>query len=41
MGDYMKEGIDKATVKRHGQSIIAEVSKALKTSFTVRLNTTP
>ena len=42
MGDYMKEGIDKATVKlRHGQSIMAEVSKALGKKLTVRLNTKP
>ena len=39
MGDYTKEGIDKATVKlRHGQSIIDEVNKALGKKFTVRLN---
>ena len=39
MGDYMKEGIDKATVKlRHGQSIIDEVNKALGKKFTIRLN---
>jgi hypothetical protein len=39
MGDYMTEGIDKATVKlRHAQSIMAEVSKALGKAFTVRMN---
>jgi len=39
MGDYMKEGIDKATVKlRHGQSIIDHVNKALGKKFTIRLN---
>jgi hypothetical protein len=38
MGDYMKEGIDKATVKlRHGQSIMAEVNKALGKKLTVRM----
>lgn len=41
MGDYMTEGIDKATVKlRHGQSIIDEVNKALGKKFTIRLNAT-
>lgn len=39
MGDYMKEGIDKATVKlRHAQSIMAEVGKALGKTFSVRMN---
>ena len=39
MGDYPKEGIDKATAKlRHGESIMAEVGKALGKTFTVRMN---
>jgi hypothetical protein len=39
MGDYMTEGIDKATVKlRHGQKIIDEVNKVLGKKFTIRLN---
>ena len=39
MGDYPKEGVDKATAKlRHGQSIMAEVGKAFGKSFTVRMN---
>jgi hypothetical protein len=39
MGDYIKEGIDKATAKlRHGQSIVAEVGKAFGKTFTVRMN---
>jgi hypothetical protein len=39
MGDYMKEGIDKAVAKpRHGESIMAEVGKALGKTFTVRMN---
>ena len=42
MGDYIKEGINKAAVKlRQGQSIMAEVSKALGKKLTVRLNTKP
>ena len=42
MGDYMKEGIDKATVKlRHAQSIMAEVGKALGKTFSVRMNVKP
>jgi hypothetical protein len=39
MGDYMKEGIDKATAKlRHGESIMAEVGKVFGKTFTVRMN---
>ena len=39
MGDYTKEGVDKATAKlRHDQSIMAEVGKALGKKFTVRMN---
>ncbi len=42
MGDYPKEGADKATAKlRHGQSIIAEVGKAFGKTFTVRMNVKP
>jgi hypothetical protein len=42
MGDYTKEGIDKATAKlRHGQSIMAEVGKAFGKTFTVRMNLRP
>jgi hypothetical protein len=42
MGDYMKEGVDKAAVKlRHAQSIMAEVSKALGKRFSVRMNVKP
>jgi hypothetical protein len=38
MGDYPKEGVDKATAKlRHGQSIMAEVGKAFGKTFTVRM----
>jgi hypothetical protein len=39
MGNYTKEGIDKATAKlRHGESIMAEVGKALGKTFSVRMN---
>ena len=39
MGDYIKEGVDKATGKlRHAEAIMAEVSKALGKSFSVRMN---
>jgi hypothetical protein len=39
MGDYMKEGIDKAAAKlRHGESIMAEVGRVLGKKFTVRMN---
>lgn len=39
MGDYMTEGIDKATAKlRHGESIMTEVGKAFGKTFTVRMN---
>jgi hypothetical protein len=39
MGDYMKEGIDRAAAKlRHGESIMAEVGRVLGKKFTVRMN---